>query len=115
VSVNVLMEKGACKMSIEYAAVTHGEPKDEIINRIKAAITNCWRSTIIRDAGREFGLTKIAHSDDVPALELITVVIETNRVYIAFHACSRSERETFLLDIKNAFAQNGFELEFEEL
>ena len=102
-------------MSIEYSATTDRSLCNEGVARIKHYIQSHSVFKVVRDAALEFGLDVLPEDRFTTPLETITVKLQPSQVYLAFHACGRTERESLIRCIVDALAQEGFVCRFEEL
>lgn len=102
-------------MSIEFAAAAEMKLVDESVVRIKRYIQDHSNYRVVRDSPLEFGVAPIASEGTARILETITLSMRPTQVYVAFHAATRPERESFIHCVVNALAQAGIVCEFEEL
>ena len=82
-------------MSFEFQAKIDQPVPPHSLPRLKNYIVQNTAFDVVRDMGAEFGLTN-ASKKDCARVEDITVSIDANRVYIAFHSPNRNQREAFL-------------------
>ena len=102
-------------MSIEFSATTEMELSDDSVVRIKRYIQDHSNYQVVRDNPLEFGISPISKERAVDTLETITLAVLTKQVYVAFHAATKQERESFISCVVDALAQEGIVSKFEEL
>jgi hypothetical protein len=102
-------------MSIEFEANIENELLDPCIVRLKACILADTPFKLGRESGEEFGLVKPEEKVGELSDELLTVSITKHQVYVAFHACTRRDREAFLEVVSDCLLKEGIPASFEEL
>lgn len=102
-------------MSIEFSAIFENHLSEPGVARVIAYISSRTRFKVSRKSDFDFGLIDDTGNSTGSNPELITVSITMNHAYIAFHACRRSDRNSFMGIAKDAFAMEGIRADFEEL
>lgn len=102
-------------MSIEFWASLVTDLSEDLVLGLKRYIQDHLPYQIVRDGLFEFGMVPIQNGRTAHTSETITLSIQANQVYVAFHAAGRTDRETFIRCVVDALVQVGVVSMFEEL
>jgi len=101
-------------MSIEFTANFDQPIPPSSLPRLKDYLVRNTRFDIVRDNGAEFGLADSTRKEHA-STEEIAILVDSNRVYVAFHCSTRDERAAFLAVATQALDNVGIISTFEEL
>ena len=101
-------------MSFEFQANFDEPLPPASLPRLKNYLVQNTAFDIVRDTGAEFALANRTKTERTWSEEML-IVIDSSRVYLAFHSSNRQERAAFLAAVTKALQHEGIMSTFEEL
>lgn len=99
-------------MSIEFFAVPRPAIPAADIGELLRGLASAMGYWIVREARAEIGL--VAGDADDRTRETITIGLECDRAYVAFHGASGAERARAMEAAENYLQRSGYRCEFKE-